>query len=111
MDLHRHQHRNTGELKAGGILLPAAVHDASSPALQTPACTPPNLQASVPCFADPATTPDMTAGRLEIAPGLLPAGASHLYKIGLQAAKGSRGDSDAATIRVLEGAAPTGTIR
>ena len=52
----------------------------------------------------------MTASRLEIAAGLLPAG-DVAYQIGLLAAKDNRSDSDVAVVRVLSGAAPTGTIR
>lgn len=69
------------------------------------------LQVSKPCdFANAATAPDMTAARLEVAPGSLPAG-SAVYTIGLRAAKGGRADTDSTAIRVLEGVAPTGVIR
>lgn len=52
----------------------------------------------------------MTASRLEIAPGQLPAGSSK-YAINLVAAKGARNDTDTTSLRVLAGSAPTGTIR
>lgn len=71
---------------------------------------PPHLQSSAPCFVDPATATDMTASRLDIAAGQLPAGAGK-YTIALLAAKGARTDTDATSLRVLAGAAPTGTVR
>lgn len=54
--------------------------------------------------------PDLTAARLEIAPGLLPPGAA-TYAIGMTAAKGGRADADTTTVRVVAGEAPTGRVR
>ncbi|PSC71100.1 putative DNA-3-methyladenine glycosylase 2 [Micractinium conductrix] len=67
-------------------------------------------QASAPCFAGVATSPDMTATQLRVPAGLLPASATITYSISLTARKGSRSDSDTVTVRVLEGAAPVGTL-
>lgn len=69
-----------------------------------------HLQASAPCFAGVATSPDMTATQLRVPAGLLPASATITYSISLTARKGSRSDSDTVTVRVLEGAAPVGTL-
>ncbi|PRW57206.1 receptor for egg jelly precursor [Chlorella sorokiniana] len=71
--------------------------------------TDPATQVSAPCFADPATAPDMGAARLEVPAGLLPAGDMR-YRFQLTATKGARSDTAEATVHVLAGAAPTGKI-
>lgn len=68
------------------------------------------LQLSSPCFQDPATAPDTTAPQLRLPAHQLPASDSVWYTVGLTASKGSRQDSDTATLRVLAGEAPVGTL-
>ncbi|KAL4452032.1 hypothetical protein ABPG75_007694 [Micractinium tetrahymenae] len=69
-----------------------------------------SMQLSYPCFPNPATAPDLTAAQLTIPTGLLPASDSVLYTVALTAAKGSRSDGDTATLHVVSGPAPVGTL-
>lgn len=85
---------------------PPLLHPTRPPTL-LPAPSDPQINS--PCLLPDST--DLTAPRLVLPPGTLPAATGRTYRIALSAAKGSRSDTDSATVRVLEGAAPVGKIR